>query len=193
MAFARLHPPLVFFPVFSEVLSDFIALLWAGGCYRFLGGQCPEQAAGLPPRFYRRRAENYCCTTVCTHNYGACPFCSRRPLLNCASLCGTVMPRSFAVKRRWLFPFVCSWLFLGQWGIFSCPLSSILIFQTIFLFSQGHFSILILTCEILVVLLPAGIFMCGWEWGICWPDSLTQMHEWEWVPSPLFAIRDLYV
>lgn len=59
--------------------------------------------------------------------------------------------------------------------------------------SLGHFSFLILTCEILVVLLPAGIFMCGSEWGICWPDSLTQMHECEWVPSSLFAIRDLNV
>lgn len=163
------------------------------GVSQFLGGQRPEQSAGLPPWFYRRRAEDYCCTSVCTHNYGPCPFCSRWPLLNCASLRGMVMPRSFAVKRRWLFLFVRSWLFLGQRGVFSCPLSSILIFQTIFVFSQGHFSFLILTCEILVVLLPAGIFMCGSEWGICWPDSLTQTHECEWVPSSLFAIRDLYV
>lgn len=56
------------------------------------------------------------------------------------------------------------------------------------------FKILIIfysTCALLAVLLSAGIFM--WEWGICWPGSLTQTLEWEWVPSALFAVRDLYV
>lgn len=44
MDIATSQPPLVFLLVFSEVLSDFITLLWAMGSYNFLGGWCLQDS-----------------------------------------------------------------------------------------------------------------------------------------------------
>lgn len=133
MDIATSQPPLVFLLVFSEVLGDFITLLWARGFYRFLGGWWLQDSH----QGFTGGGQIYCCNSAHTHNYKTCPFCNRWSLLNCASWYDTVMPRSCAVYGcSPLCVADSSWVSEVPW-IF---LSRIVFFQTVFHFSKIFFN-----------------------------------------------------
>lgn len=163
MDIATSQPPLVFLLVFSEVLSDFITLLWAMGSYNFLGGWCLQDFhQGFTGGGQRitvvllpvHTTTGLALFAVGGHYWTVPAYVTQErpdPLQSSIDSCFTwcVADSSWVSEVPWVVPWIASSFFRQSFS-----------FPKIFFF----FFIFYSTCALLAVLLSAGRIFYPYVW-----------------------------